>query len=94
MLMKREIDALVVQYPRGCTAIVWFDPVAGSITTSHAGLCVTLRRGVRSWEGSLVSPHDGHAFLAAVYDHLFLNGYAVQWKKVKSVLAVDNRYRV
>jgi hypothetical protein len=94
MLMKRETDILVVQYPRGCTAIVWFDPVAGSITTSHAGLCATLRRGVQSWEGSPVSPHDGHAFLAAVDDHLFLNGYAVQWMKVTAVLEVENRYRV
>jgi hypothetical protein len=94
MLMKRETDVLVVQYPRGCTAIVWFDPLAGSITTSHAGLHATLRRGVQSWEGSPVSPHDGHAFLAAVFDHLFLNGYAVQWVKAPAVLEVDNRYRV
>ena len=94
MLMKRETDALLVQYPRGCTAIVWLDPVAGSITTSHAGLCATLRRGVRSWEGCLILPHDGQAFLAAVYDHLFLNGYAVQWMKVKAVLEVGNSYRV
>jgi hypothetical protein len=94
MLMKRKIDVLVVQYPRGCTAIVWFDPVAESITTSHAGLCATLQRGVQSWEGCLVSPHEGHDFLAAVYDHLFLNGYGVQWRKVKEVLAVENRYRV
>ncbi|MCX5720409.1 MAG: hypothetical protein NT179_00045 [Nitrospirae bacterium] len=94
MLMKRETDVLVVQYPRGYTAIVWFDPVAGSIATSHAGLRATLRRGVRSWEGSPVSPHDGHTFLAAVYDHLFLNGYAVQWMKVTAVLAVENSYRV
>lgn len=94
MLMKRETDVLVVQYPRGCTAIVWFDPVAGSITTSHAGLRATLRRGVRSWEGYLVLPHDGHAFLAAVYDHLFLNGYAVRWTKVTSVQEVEHRYRV
>jgi hypothetical protein len=94
MLMKREADVLVVQYPRGCTAIVWFDPVAGSITTSHAGLRATLRRGVQSWEGRPVSPQDGHAFLAAVYDYLFLNGYAVQWMKVTAVLEVENSYRV
>ena len=59
MLMKRETDVLVVQYPRGCTAIVWFDPVAGSITTSHAGLRATLRRGVQSWEGVLFCPTMG-----------------------------------
>jgi hypothetical protein len=94
MLTKRETDVLVVQYPRGCTAIVWFDPLAGSITTSHAGLRATLRRGVPSWEGCLVLPHDGHAFLVAVYDHLFLNGYAVRWTKVTSVLEVEHRYRV
>jgi len=94
MLMKRETDVLVVQYPRGCMAVVWFDPVAGSITTSHAGLRATLRRGVQSWEGSPVSPHDGHAFLAAVFDHLFLNGYAVQWMKMTAVLEVEHRYRV
>jgi len=94
MLMKRETEVLVVQYPRGCTAIVWFDRVAGSITTSHAGLRATLRRGVRSWEGGLVLPYDGHAFLTAVYDHLFLNGYAVEWRKVTAVLEMGNRYRV
>ena len=94
MLMKRETDVLVVQYPRGCTAIVWFDPLAGSITTSHAGLRATLRRGVQSWEGYLVLPRDGHAFLAAVYDHLFLSGYAVQWIKGKVGLEVGNSYRV
>jgi hypothetical protein len=94
MFVKRETDVLVVQYPRGCTAIIWFDPVAWSITTSHAGLRATLRRGVQTWEGCLVSPHDGHAFLVAVYDHLFLNGYAVQWMKVKEVLEVENRYCV
>ena len=94
MLMKREAAVLVGQSPRGCPGIFWFDPVAGSISTSHAGLRATLRRGVRSWEGSLVSPHDGRAFLAAVYDHLFLNGYAVQWMKVTAVLEVENSYRV
>lgn len=94
MTMKRNTDVLVVQYPRGCTAIVWFDLIAESIATSHAGLRATLRRGVRSWEGRPVSPHDGHAFLTAVYDHLFLNGYAVQWMKVTAVLEVDNSYRV
>lgn len=94
MLMKRETDVLVVQYPRGCTAIIWFDPVAGSITTSHAGLRATLRRGVQSWEGCLVGPYDGPAFLVAVYDYLFLNGYAVKWMKVTMVLEGDNSYRV
>jgi hypothetical protein len=94
MLMKRETDVLVVQYPRGCTAIVWFDPIAGSITTSHAGLRATLRRGVQTWEGCLVWPYDGHAFLVAVYDYLFLNGYAVQWMTVEAVLEGDNSYRV
>jgi hypothetical protein len=39
-------------------------------------------------------PHDEHAFLAAVYDHLFLNGYAVHWMKVKAVLEVEHSYRV
>lgn len=37
MLMKRETDVLVVQYPRGCTAVVWFDPVAGSINDESCG---------------------------------------------------------
>jgi hypothetical protein len=32
--------------------------------------------------------------LAAVYDHLFLNGYAVQWMKVKAVPEVGNSYHV
>jgi hypothetical protein len=94
MLMKSETDVLVVQYPRGCTAIVWFDPFAGTVMTSHAGLCATLRRGVQTWEGCLVSPYDGHAFLVAVYDYLFLNGYSVQWMKVKAVTEGDNSYRV
>ena len=90
MGMKRKTDVLVVQYPRGRTAIVWFDPVAGSITASHASLRATLRRGVQSWDGCLVLPCDGYVFLAAVYDYLFLNGYAVQWMKVKADLEVWN----
>jgi len=94
MIMKRNTDALIVRYPRGCTATVWFDSVAGTIMTSHAGLRATLRRGVRTWEGCLVWPYDGHAFLVAAHDYLFLNGYAVQWMKVEAVLEGDNSYRV
>lgn len=76
------MEFLVVQLPRGRTAVVQFNSATGSVTTSHAGLIGTLfRKGVRDFEGSQRFPADGLKFLAAVYDHLFLRNYAVHWMR-------------
>jgi|CXWL01.1.fsa_nt_gi hypothetical protein len=72
-----NIDALTVHLPRGYSAIVRYDPVTGSIRTGHAGLCATMQRGVRDWDGRRIFPRDGRLFLKAFYDYLFVNGYAV-----------------
>jgi hypothetical protein len=76
-----DIDVLMVQYPRGCSALVWFNPAMRRISTDHAGLRVLLQRGVKDWEGRLRLPRDGRAFLTALYDYLFLNGYRVHWTR-------------
>lgn len=76
------MDFLIVQLPRGRTAVVQFNPATGSVTTSHAGLIGTLfRKGVVDFEGSRRFPADGSKFLSAVYDHLFLRNYAVHWMR-------------
>jgi hypothetical protein len=92
--MSEHADIVVVQYPRGVRALVWFDLVTGAIATTHAGLRDTLRRGVKDWEGHLVCPHDGHIFMSAVYDHFFLSGYPVHWLSVSGIKDVQNAYRV
>lgn len=92
--MSQNTDILVVQYPRGTTALVWSDQATGMIATSHAGLQNVLRRGVRDWEGHLVCPHDGRIFLSAVYDHFFLSGYSVHWLSVSGLMSVRKTYRV
>jgi hypothetical protein len=92
--MSFHADILVVQYPRGVTALVWYDLATGAIATSHAGLLNVLRRGVRDWEGQLVCPHEGRIFLSAVHDHFFLSGYPVQWLSVSGLKGVRNTYRV
>ncbi len=92
--MSEHADIVAVQYPRGVTALVWFDLATGAIETSHAGLRDVLRRGVRGWTGHVVHPQDGPIFLSAVYDHFFLNGYPVQWLSVSSLRGVQNTYRV
>lgn len=92
--MTKRIDVLAIQYPRGATALVWLDPSTDAIATTHPGLRTTLRRGVKDWEGRLVSPDGGRVFLSALYDHLFLNGYPVRWLKVVAMRKVHNIYRV
>ena len=92
--MSQETDILVVQYPRGTTALAWFDQATGAIATSDPGLQVTLRRELMDWEGHPVCPHDGRIFLSAVYDHFFLNGYSVHWISVSGLESVQNTYRV
>jgi hypothetical protein len=92
--MSEHADIVAVQYPRGATALVWLDLSTGMVATSHAGLQVTLRRGVKDWAGHLVRPHDGHLFLSAVYDHFFLSGYPVQWLSVSGLKGVYHIYRV
>jgi hypothetical protein len=76
------MEFLIVQLPRGRTAVVQFNSATGAVTTSHAGLIGTLfRKGVMDFEGSRRFPSDGRTFLAAVYDHLFLRNYAVHWMR-------------
>lgn len=76
------MDSLIVQLPRGRTAVVQFNPATGVVTTSHAGLIGTLfRKGVTDFEGYRRVPADGLQFLSALYDHLFLRNYAVHWRR-------------
>jgi|CXWL01.1.fsa_nt_gi hypothetical protein len=93
--MSEHADIVLVNYPRGVTAIVWFDLETGAIATSHPGLRDTLRRGCRNWSGRLVFPCDGPPFLSAVYDHFFLSGYTVHWVSLSGfTLAQKETYRV
>jgi hypothetical protein len=92
--MAKRIDIVIMQYPSGTTTLVWFDPASGSIATTHVGLRARLRRGVKDWEGQMVFPEDGRAFLPAVYDYLFLRGYSVRWVKVVSLRQVRTIYRI
>ncbi len=74
------MDMLIVQLPRGRTAVVRWNAETGLVTTNHPGLRVTaLRNGVRDFSGELVLPHAGRKFLSALYDALFLSGYRVRW---------------
>lgn len=92
--MSQQTDILIVQYPRGATALVWSDHATGAVATSHPGLQNVLRRGVRNWEGHLVCPRDGQIFLSAVYDHFFLSGYPVHWLSVSALMPLRKSYRV
>lgn len=73
------MELLVVQFPRGRTGAVWFDPATEVMWTANAGLHALLQRGVKDFGGRPLSPSDGRQFLSALYDHLFLNGYGVHW---------------
>lgn len=76
------MELIVVQLPRGWHALVRFDPVRRTVTTTHLGLFMTLfQTGVRDFKGRRCFPRDGRRFFSALYDHLFLNGYNVQWLK-------------
>lgn len=92
--MSGHADVVAVQYPRGTTALVWMDLSNGEVATSHAGLQVTLRRGVKDWTGHTVLPREGRVFLSAVYDRFFLSGYPVQWLSASGLKGVQNTYRV
>ena len=92
--MSGHADIVAVQHTKGATARVWLDLSTGAVITTHAGLGETLRRGLRDWAGNVVHPQDGHAFLSAVYDHFFLNGYRVHWLSVSGLKGVQNTYRV
>lgn len=93
--MSEHADIVLVNYPRGTTAMVWFDLETGAIATSHPGLRDTLRRGCRNWSGRLVFPSVGRPFLSAVYDHFFLSGYTVHWVSLSGfTLAQKETYRV
>jgi len=75
-----RIELLVVQLPRGRTAIVGFDPAEKRIFTNHEGSFGSLfRHGASDLDGRLLFPSDGRNFLSAAYDFLFLNGYGVRW---------------
>lgn len=75
------MEFLIVQLPRGKTAVVQFNPATGTVTTNHAGLIGTLfRKGVTDFQGYKRFPADGRKFLSAVYDRLFLLNYSVRWK--------------
>ncbi len=91
---SEHADMVAIRYPRGVTALVWLDLTTGAIATTHAGLRDLLRRGIRGWGGRVVSSHDGPAFLSAVYDHFFLNGYPVQWLSLSGLTQAGNAYRV
>ncbi|MGE0468930.1 MAG: hypothetical protein AB7L09_21790 [Nitrospira sp.] len=92
--MSGHADIVVVQLPRGATAMVWMDLATGTVATSHAGLQVTLRRGVKNWAGHLVFPEDGSIFLSSVYDHFFLSGHSVQWLRLSGLKRIRYTYRV
>ncbi|MBX3307410.1 MAG: hypothetical protein KF751_15310 [Nitrospira sp.] len=92
--MSEHADIVAVQYPRGVMALVWLDLSTGAIATTHAGLRHTLRCELRNWAGQVVTPHDGQAFLSAVYDHFFLNGYRVHWLSVSGLNSIRHTYRV
>lgn len=92
--MSEHADIVAVQYPRGARALVWLDLATGWVMTNHAGLQVTLRRGVKDWAGHIIHPRDGAVFLSAVYDHFFLSGYSVHWLGVSGVKGMQNTYRV
>jgi hypothetical protein len=92
--LSEHADIVAVQLPRGARAIVWMDLATGKVATSHAGMQVTLRGGVKDWTGHLVLPQDGSIFLSAVYDHFFLNGYRVQWPRLSGLKRIQHAYRV
>lgn len=74
------MEIVVVQLPRGWSAVVGFDSATRVAFTNHSGLLGTLfKHGVKNLDGKVVHPSDGRSFLSAVYDHLFLNGYQVRW---------------
>lgn len=83
--MSEHADIVVVHYLSSITALVWFDLATGILATSHAGLRETLRRGLQVWAGHVVHPRNELAFLSAVYDHFFHNGYCVPWLSVSGL---------
>ena len=92
--MSGHADMVAVQYPSGATTLIWLDLSTGAVVTSRAGLREALRRGLRDWAGHVVQPRDGRAFLSAVYDYFFLNGYRVHWLSVSGLKDIQNTYRV
>ena len=92
--MSEHADIVAVQYPRGVVALVWLDLATGVIATNHPGLRGALRLGLRDWNGCVVNPHEGHRFLAAVYDHFFTSGYSVQWLSVSGLNGLQHTYRL
>ena len=73
-------ELVLIQLPRGRTALIGFDPAGSRVFTNHQGFFDSLlQRGVRNLEGRLLFSPDGREFLCAIYDALFVNGYDVHW---------------
>jgi hypothetical protein len=71
---------LIVQLPRGRTALVRVNPETGCFMTDHPGLYTTFfQAGVKDFHGHVRLPREGRAFVSALYDALFLRGYPVRW---------------
>ncbi len=92
--MSEHADIVIVHSLGETTALVWFDLSTGAVVTTHVGLLEILRRGLQDWTGHVVRPQDGQAFLSAVYDHFFLNGYRVHWLRASELKCLQNTYRV
>ncbi len=92
--MSGHADIVAFQHQTGAVALVWLDLSTGAVVTSHTGLRDMLRRGLQDWTGNVVHSQDGRAFLSAVYDHFFLNGYRVHWLSASGLKGVQNTYRV
>lgn len=75
----KRMEMLVIQLPRGRSAVVQFDPARSTTVTDHCGFRALLEYGILDWNGHRCFPADGHRFFSALYDHLFLSGYRVRW---------------
>jgi hypothetical protein len=74
-----NMEMVIVQLPRGRTAVMQFDPVTCRVITNHAGLYASFfEKGVRGIDGRLLFPADGRPFFIALFDRLFLSGYALR----------------
>ncbi|WP_447979409.1 carboxypeptidase-like regulatory domain-containing protein [Candidatus Nitrospira bockiana] len=84
------MEVLVVQLPRGCSAI-GVDVSTNVAFTNHNGIFSALmENGVRDLDGVVRYPREGRTFLSAVYDFLFLNGYRVYMESW--ALSIDHPY--
>lgn len=76
------MDMLLVPLPRGRVAVVRFDSMTRTLSSSPSGfLAPFFTNGVKDLDGTLRFPRHGREFLAALFDYLFLNGYPVHWRR-------------